>query len=79
MNLKVIINLKTKNMYTLKQKKKLLSDLFILEYKLGYSILDRIGKPYSYFNFDLVAVAVDRLKKEHIEVEGYEFEGEYIV
>lgn len=66
-------------MYTLKEKKQLLVDLILLEYKLGYSITDRIGKPLSYFNFDAVSKLVTKLKSEYLKDNGYNFEGETVI
>ena len=66
-------------MYTLKQKKQLLLDLIVLEYKLGYSIADRVGKPYSYYNYDAVSTFVNKLKAEYLKDNGYDFEGESVI
>ena len=53
---------------SLKQKRKMLSDFFILSYKLGYAFDDYIGKPLSYFNFteDGIIAVISRMNDENI-------------
>jgi len=50
-----------------KQKKRILRDFFILSYKLGYSIEEYMGKTFSYFDFDGVFTAINKMNEENIQ------------
>lgn len=56
---------------SLKQKKRILKDFFILSYKLGYSIEEYMGKTFSYFDFDGVFTAINRMNEENIAENEY--------
>lgn len=55
--------------YTLKQRYHLLATLIELRVFCGYSIVDLIGKPLSYFDFEKIEIAIHKMQLEKDQIE----------